>query len=191
MMKLCQKIILDTDNKLLSNLYPQSVSYKQIESVYERLLGPCDLSFHPFVLEAWCAKTVSFPSDDQALSFELIWDIHIVDDEEHKNLLSRLCHNRSLLLLSETFNGLEEVINIIGFSLNYIRPDPTKNLISLNISLTDTSYKKALGGALILRTALDSLLFVRGLIIDSSTLVSPELEKVLGVVLNMPMRVQK
>ena len=164
-MKLCQKIILDADNKLSTSLWPQKLQNPELSSVSERLAGPCELSFHPYILEAWGeAKPL-------VSNFEFTWDIHIIDDEEHRALFAHLSQNRSLLLLSETFNGLEEIINLIGFSLNYIKPDPAQNLISISMSYANLCSKKALGGALFLRIGLDSLLFVRGLIIESSVLI--------------------
>jgi len=190
-MKLCQKVILDADNKLSTSLWPQELQSSQHESSYERLFGPCELSFHPYALEAWGKKDQALWAN-QVSSQVLTWNIHIIDDEEHKALFSHLSQNRCLLLLSETFSCLAEIMNTIGFSLLTIKPDPEHNLISISMSHAHVSSRIVLGAALILRVGLDSLLFVRGLTIESSILkiseknnLCPELEASLAAVLNL------
>lgn len=186
-MKLCQRIILDSKKGVSTSLWggPEK---PDPEYLFERLCSPCELSFHPYVLEAFasCSKLWS-----QALPTPLIitWGVKIIDDDQHQPLYNNLSSNRCLLLLSETLLGMQEAIDAVGLRLARLEPEPSNNLLTFYLeNKSNRSAGTLTGAALLLSTAFDSLLFVRGLVIKESTLelsqgqekVDPELAQVLS-----------
>jgi hypothetical protein len=164
-MKLSQKIIITGPQELSTVLgaLPCEMSH------YEKLIGPCELAFHPYELEVW-SKPEIFPDNKITSQIKLIWDIFISDDDEHKELLTHVSQHRSVLLLAEVILGIHELVKIINISLVSLIPKPHKNIVRLIFTPELVSCKLLVGQLLVLRSAFDSLLFARGLSFETHKL---------------------
>lgn len=138
------------------------------------LAGPFDFSFHPFEICAWASNAFSSPAPLKT-DITFTWRISIIDDEEKKALLNLRSSNRALLMLSELFVGLAECCSHTAFVIEKIEPEVENQMLCIRLQIpAETQGSLMVANALCLRTALDSLLFCRGLTIGASSFESKE-----------------
>lgn len=163
-MKLCQNIILK--NGLAISTF---IGNDKLENL-QALSGKIELSFYPFTLQVFSERKRSKALLEKTLVFSL--NIKISDDEHKKPIFSGLSPNRSLLLISELIQNLQESCSAFGLHLLLIQALDTM----LEIRFSSASMKdvdELVGALLLLKYSLDGQLFVRGLKIDEGYLSCP------------------
>ncbi len=162
-MKLCQKIVLTNALSLRTFLT------QEVESDLVALNESCSLSFHPYLLRPFTEDEKAFAPLVAPLRLSL--DLVIFDDEQKKPLLENLSGNRSLLLISEIIHGLVESLEVFGLEFTSIIP--REHDLRIAFSTKGLNHEKSLIGALMmLKTAIEALLFVRGLVIGHAQLIT-------------------
>lgn len=163
-MNLCQKVILTRSLKLSSALVPgETLEEGDLTKSYK-------LSFHPFSLKA--ASEISFSKDCAPVNFEL--NLLITDDEHRRPLFEALSQTRSLLLVSEIIHGLVEALEVFGFIFTGI--EPQKSVLKIAFSAQESPRSALVGALMLLKTSIDSLLFVRGLKLGHAELDRPNVD---------------
>lgn len=177
-MKLTQNIALTSDLGIKTWLSAPSGSTLPN---YELLKDGVSFSFHPFSLRTWAACGSLIQGTTKAdLIFS--WRLMLIDDEEEKPLRRLKSPNRSLLLFSELLGGLAEVTKVAHFVIDSIDTDLNAESLNFHFRIAaDTNGERILSGALLIRVAMDSLLFCRGLGVKESVFCSESDEKILPI----------
>lgn len=168
-MKLYQIVMVDESGKRTMAVTPNLVKHRKFS------LDPIELSFHPYLLSIRMTEDVmGEPSLDlEELAFDLAFNL--VDEQQRENAFRALPPSKSLLLLAEFNEGLNETMSTLDFSLNSLSIVDGMYVISLKLT-SRMAFQRMVLNMVALFLAIDSLLYARGLMRNNTTLkVNPEL----------------
>ncbi len=163
-MKLHQNLLLGKDLGVETMLS----AAQQVADNFRPLMGPCDFSFHPYLVSAYAEQSLDLPNDSKSL-WEFRLDLLINDDEQHKPLFASMSQNRSLLLIAELSSCLNEALSALGLSIVSL----TTNSLGLRLrlkTLVPLSHQQLMGAVMIVLNSIDSLLFLRGLALSQAVI---------------------
>lgn len=167
-MDLCHSIIILPDDTVRHAV----MSASTIESQYRILSGPHTLSNLSYPLVALSQKPLPTCLEPDVLDWG--WSLLIVDDVAKKPLLIDQPEARALFWLGELIGGMACCFQELGFTLKSLKPSVETGHIIIEFSTINSS--QTLGALLCLATAIDALLFARGLLVGSSELHMREQE---------------
>lgn len=133
------------------------------------MFEPERLSFFPY----WICVAVEKPVDGHwasSLKLDLSQQMFltIADDVNMDPFLNRYSTRRRIFILGEIIEGIFESLQVLGFSGDRIYSNPSDSQLRIDFrALEGSPLFRLLGQALCFSTALDHLLFARGLTISS------------------------
>lgn len=161
-MDLCHSIIAMPNDTVRHAV----ISLPVIEKQYQILSGPHMMSHLSCPLVALCESPLHHWFEHKAIDWG--WSLLITDDVAQKPLLANQSESRAIFWLGELIQGIALSFEELGFQLKSLKPSIETGLMVIDFSREKSS--QTFGAFLCLATAIDALLFARGLLIKSSEL---------------------
>lgn len=160
-MQLCHTIRLMNNGALEHALCPYD---GEAYAPYRVLLKPRKMSFCAYSFAAIMDDNLVFTNASLPTDLRVFLHLQITDEIESKSLLEGLSQSYALFMLGEIIDGIGESLETLGLRLVTLAPKTHSGMLAIEFIVPKScETHAAIGSALCLNGALDSLVFSRGL----------------------------